>query len=492
MTTKVLRRLLLALPLTLVVSFLAFLLQHAAGGSFFDQYKTDRRFDPAQIRALERAAHLDEPLLLQYLYWLRGVCFDVRAVRPRHELEGFESAGDGPPAWTLSVGAQGERSGEQAHAGIRALRLTAPAGATLRVALPERFTARSGDRDDFSRPASGTESDGAPVALEGFVFARAGGRVAARAGAAAVDLEVPPARWIRFELPRLAPDLELSFPDGGEWFVDAISAVAPHRAISFGAPDFGRSFKYDTPVFELLLPALRNSFLLALAAVVLTWGVAIPLGMWCALRRDGWIDRVLSVLAFVGTSVPGFFLALVALYFVVEWVNGPSGATLLPIGADRSPGAESLTLAGRLLDRGWHLLLPALVLAAGNIAIIQRALRGELIEQMRAPYVAAARAKGLTERALLLRHALRNALHPLVTLFGIRLAELLSGAALVEIVFQYPGMGRLVLEATIARDLHVVMAAVLLGALILVVANLGADLALAWLDPRVDLVEIHR
>jgi peptide/nickel transport system permease protein len=488
MTTKVMRRLLLAVPLTLVVSFLAFLLQRVAGGSYFDQFKTDRRYDPAQIRALERNAHLDRPLAVQYLHWLRGVCCDVRIGRPRHELEGFEAAPDAARPWTASAGTDAQRSGEETCAGIRALRVRAPAGGgEVVVPLPVRWEARAGDRDDFG----GSADD--DVELELLVHSRGGGRFVARVGdAKAVARTVAPATWTAITLPHTGERLVLSFPDGGEWFVDAVAAVARRWTITCSRPDFGRSFKYDTPVFALLLPAVRNSFLLAIAALALTWGIAIPLGALSALRRDGSVDRVLSGLAFLGTSVPGFFLALVALYVVVEWINGATGRTLLPIGADRSPGAESFTWLGQLADRAWHLILPAAVLTAGSLAAVQRALRGELLEQMRAPYVAAARAKGLGERELLFRHALRNALHPLVTLFGIRLAELLSGAALVEIVFQYPGMGRLVLEATIGRDLYVVMAAVVMGALILVVVNLLADVALAWLDPRVDLAEVRR
>jgi peptide/nickel transport system permease protein len=483
MTARVARRLLLAVPLTLAVSFLAFLLQRVAGGSYFDQFKTDRRFDPAQIRELERRAHLDQPLLLQYLHWLRGVCFDVRIGRPRHELEGFESSVDAARPWTLSPGGDAQRSGDETCAGIRALRVRAgPGGAELSIPLPGRWEARPGERADFGGSA------GDDIGLEVAVFARDGGTVAARAGdGAAVTTRVEPRRWIRIELPRAAERLTLEFRDGGEWYVDSIAAVARRWTVSCGAPDFGRSFKYDTPVFALLLPAVGNSLLLAIAALALTFGLAIPLGAWSALRRDGPVDRLLSGAAFLATSVPGFFLALVVLYAVVEWVNGPAGRTLLPIGADRSPGAEGLSLLAQLADRAWHLLLPAFVLAAGSVAAVQRSLRGELLDQMRAPYVAAARAKGLGERELLVRHALRNALHPLVTLFGLRLAELLSGAALVEIVFQYPGMGRLVLEATIGRDLHVVMAAIVMGALILVVVNLLVDAALAWLDPRVDL-----
>jgi peptide/nickel transport system permease protein len=486
--TRVIRRLLLAVPLTLVVSFLAFLLQRVAGGSYFDQFKTDRRFDPAQIRELERRAHLDQPLLLQYLHWLRGVCFDVRVGRPRHELEGFESPADAARPWTISANATAGRSGDESCAGIRSLRVrVADGGAELSLPLPARWEARRGERADFGGAASDD------VGLEVALFSRAGGAVAARAGGGdLVTTRVEPGRWTRVELPRAGERLTLDFRDAGEWFVDSVAAVARGSTVSFGAPDFGRSFKYDTPVFALLLPAVGNSFLLAVAALVLTWGLAIPLGAWSALRRDGAADRLLSGAAFLGTSVPGFFLALVVLYAVVEWVNGPAGRTLLPVGADRSPGAEGLPLAAQVLDRAWHLLLPALVLAAGGLAAVQRSLRGELLEQMRAPYIAAARAKGLGERELLFRHALRNALHPLVTLFGLRLAELLSGAALVEIVFQYPGMGRLVLEATIGRDLHVVMAAIVMGALILVAVNLLADLALAWLDPRVELAEARR
>lgn len=487
MTARVARRLLLAVPLTLAVSFLAFLLQRVAGGSYFDQFKTDRRFDPAQIRELERRAHLDQPLLLQYLHWLRGVCFDVRIGRPRHELEGFESPADPARPWTVS-GGDAQRSGDKTRSGIRALRVRAGAGgAELSVPLPQRWEARPGERADFGGSA------GDDVGLEAAVFARTGGTVAARAGdGAAVTTRVEPGRWTRIELARGGDRLTLTFRDGGEWYVDSIAAVARRWTITCGAPDFGRSFKYDTPVFALLLPAVGNSLLLAIAALALTFGLAIPLGAWSALRRDGPADRLLSGAAFLATSVPGFFLALVVLYAVVEWVNGPAGRTLLPIGADRSPGAEGMPLLAQLADRAWHLLLPAFVLAAGSVAAVQRTLRGDLLVAMRAPYVAAARAKGLGERELLVRHALRNALHPLVTLFGLRLAELLSGAALVEIVFQYPGMGRLVLEATIGRDLHVVMAAIVMGALILVVVNLLADAALAWLDPRVDLAGAAR
>lgn len=488
MTARVARRLFLAVPLTLAVSFLAFLLQRVAGGSYFDQFKTDRRFDPAQIRELERRAHLDQPLLLQYLHWLRGVCFDVRIGRPRHELEGFESPADAARPWTIAPDGELQRSGDETCAGIRALRVRCgPGGAELSIPLPERWEARPGGRADFGGSA------GDDVGLEFELFAQDGGTVAARAAdGSPVTVRLERKRWTRVELPRTGGRLVLSFRDGGIWYVDAIAAVARRWTISCGTPDFGRSFKYDTPVFALLLPAFGNSLLLAVAALALTFGLAIPLGAWSALRRDRPADRILSGAAFTATSVPGFFLALVVLYVVVEWVNGPAGRTLLPIGADRSPGAEGLPLVARLADRAWHLLLPALVLAAGSIAAVQRSLRGELLEQMRAPYVAAARAKGLGERELLVRHALRNALHPLVTLFGIRLAELLSGAALVEIVFQYPGMGRLVLEATIGRDLHVVMAAIVMGALILVVVNLLADAALAWLDPRVDLAGARR
>jgi peptide/nickel transport system permease protein len=206
--------------------------------------------------------------------------------------------------------------------------------------------------------------------------------------------------------------------------------------------------------------------------------------VWSATRRGGLVDRALSFLSFAGVSAPGFFVALLVLCACVAWANGIGGRPLLPLGGDRSPDYESLGLTAKVLDRARHLVLPVAVLALGALAGAQRTLRASLLDALQAPHVESARARGLPERRVVRRHALRSALNPLVTLFGIRLAELLSGAALVEVVFQYPGMGRLVLEATIGRDLFVVTGAVLLGALVLVAANLLADLALAWLDPR--------
>lgn len=453
MTGRVLRRLLLAVPLVLAVSFLTFLLSRLAGGSWYDQLRTDRRFDPAQIRALERRARLDRPVVVQWLHWLRGVCFDIRLGRPHATLLDFERppvlGRDGFATPGLAI----EPSGEEAHEGTRSLRVTVPeGGGVLTLALPPGVRRGDGEIWIWQLDPGGT-----------------GG-------------------WRSQPLRPRRGRVELRFARAGTVYVDHVAVVARGLAVAWGRPDFGRSFRHDVPVFDLLRPALRNSAWLALATLAVTWLLSVPLAVWSATRRGGAVDRLLGAVSFAGASVPGFFLALIALYAAVEWVNGAGGRTLLPVGADRSPGADALPLAARLLDRAWHLVLPVAVLTFGALAQVHRTLRANLLDALHAPFVAGARAKGLSERRVVRRHALRNALNPLITLFGIRLAELLSGAALVEIVFQYPGMGRLVLDATVSRDVFVVTGAVMLGALVLVAANLLADVALAWLDPRVESI----
>ena len=453
MTGQVLRRLLLAVPLVLAVSFLTFLLSRLAGGTWFDQLRSDRRFDPATIRALERRAHLDEPVVAQWLHWLRGICFDVHIGRPHVTLQGFEAPLVDGRDYVASAGVKVDRTGEESHDGVRALRVeVSENGGTLRVPVPQFSPSKDAEVWGWQRDAG------------------------------------PDGTWR--SQPLLVRDgaVELRFGHAGVVYVDSIERVLRTVTLTAGVPDLGRSFRYDEPVLELLLPALANSAWLAFATLVVTWLLAIPLGVACARNPGGWLDRSLAAVSFAGASVPGFFLALLVLYATVEWINGASGGTLLPSGADRSVDYGSLSLAGKLLDRAWHLVLPVAVLTLGALASVQRTLRANLLEVLSAPFVTSARAKGLSERRVVRRHALRNAMNPLVTLFGIRLAELLSGAALVEIVFQYPGMGRLVLEATIGRDLFVLMGSVLIGALLLVVANLLADLALAWLDPRVQSV----
>lgn len=241
--------------------------------------------------------------------------------------------------------------------------------------------------------------------------------------------------------------------------------------------DFGESFSRHRPVFEVLAPAAANSLVLALTAAVLTWALAIPLGILAAVKQHTWVDRSASLVAVLGISVPEVFLALLLLLAAARtgW---------FPLGGMVSLDHDSLSWSGRFADRLHHLVLPAVVLASVPLASRMRQMRGSLLEVLRADYVTTARAKGLPERTVILKHATRNALNPLITLFGYTLGGLLSGAFLVEVVMSWPGLGRLTLDALLTRDLYLIMGSVLMASSLLVVGNLAADLLLVAADPR--------
>ena len=250
--------------------------------------------------------------------------------------------------------------------------------------------------------------------------------------------------------------------------------------------NLGYSFKYKRPVLDVLLERLSATLLLALFSSGLAWLVAVPLGVWSALRRGEWVDKTVSVIAFVGMSLPSFFLALLLLYAATMLPELPLLGRL-PIGGLTSPDFDSMSLPSRALDIFLHLLVPGIVLAVGSLAGLQRVARGSMLEVLRQPYVIAARSRGLSERAILWRHAFRNAANPLLTLLGFEFSALLSGAAFTEIISSWPGLGLVALEAVRAKDLFLVMATVLMGSLLLLLGNLLSDLLLAWNDPRVKL-----
>ena len=242
--------------------------------------------------------------------------------------------------------------------------------------------------------------------------------------------------------------------------------------------DFGESFSRHQPVFQVLAPAAVNSLVLALAAALVTWLVALPLGILAAVKQNTWVDRTASLVAVLGISVPEVFLALLVLFMAARtgW---------FPLGGMVSLDHDSLSWSGRVLDRLHHLILPALVLATVPLASRMRQMRASLLEVLRADYVTTARAKGLSESRVVLKHAVRNALNPLVTLFGYTLGGLLSGAFLVEVILSWPGLGRVTIDALLTRDLYLIMGSVLMASSVLVLGNLVADLLLLAVDPRV-------
>jgi len=242
--------------------------------------------------------------------------------------------------------------------------------------------------------------------------------------------------------------------------------------------DFGESFSRHQPVLEVLRGGMLHTLLLALAGALVSWGLAIPLGAWAAAHRNRAGDRALSVFAFLGLSVPEMLSGLLLLLFAAH-----TGG--FPVGGMRSLDWEVLPPAGKVLDLLWHLALPALVVGLVPLAGRMRQMRANLLDVLHLDYVTTARAKGLDERTVVMKHALRNALNPMITLFGYTLGSLLSGSLVAEIIFAWPGLGRVTYEAILARDQYLVVGSVLMAALLLVLGNLVADLLLAAADPRI-------
>ncbi len=242
--------------------------------------------------------------------------------------------------------------------------------------------------------------------------------------------------------------------------------------------DFGYSFTYFAPVTRVIGGRLFNTLILSFSALVFTWLIALPLGIYAAVHQYSWRDKFFSFLSFLGISTPNFFLAMLLLYLI-------SLSGILPLGGMRSANFEALTGPGKIWDVLRHLILPTVVITTGALAGLQRLMRGNMLEVLRQQYITTARAKGLSERRVIYRHALRNAVNPMITLFGYQLSGLLSGAALVEIICNWPGLGSVMLAAVRSQDVFLVMGSMLLGGVLLIAGNLIADILLVWVDPRI-------
>lgn len=244
--------------------------------------------------------------------------------------------------------------------------------------------------------------------------------------------------------------------------------------------DLGTSIEYGRPVRELLLERLPATLLLGGTVLLLNFSIGLWLGVHQAVRKGSPADRCLGTLSLAGYATPSFWLGLVLAWLVgVEW-------RLLPAAGMRDPLAEAGGLAGAT-DVLRHLALPALTLCVVSIAGTMRYQRDAMLDALRLPCVVTARAKGLNEDAVVWRHAWRNALFPVLTLFGLWLPVLVTGSVFVEAVFAWPGLGSLAASAVGNRDYPLLMGASILVATVVVAANFAADLAYAALDPRVRL-----
>ena len=201
------------------------------------------------------------------------------------------------------------------------------------------------------------------------------------------------------------------------------------------------------------------------------------------MRQYSTFDKVASVFSFAGLSIPNYFLAFLIMYFSVYF----GIQEILPIGGVSSLDYDTLGLAGKIWDRLRHLFVPAIVLGTAGMASLMRFMRGSMLEVLRSQYVVTARSKGLREGLVVLRHSTRNALNPIITLLGYEFSTLLSGSITVEIVTNWPGLGRLIFEAILSQDYYLTIGSILMSTLLLIIGNLIADILLSISDPRVHL-----
>jgi len=245
--------------------------------------------------------------------------------------------------------------------------------------------------------------------------------------------------------------------------------------------ELGWSHSRSRPVARVLADAVPPTAQLAAAALLLHLVAGVSLGVWSAMRPDGWIDRGLTLVGLIAYAMPTFWLGLMAILLLSYFVP------VFPASSVESVGAESWSWAHRGLDRVWHLALPAGVLGLASSAATLRFVRAGVLRTMGEQFVRAARARGLGRGRLLWLHALRHALLPVINLVGLSLPALLSGSLVIEVVFAWPGMGRVTYDAIRAHDVPVVLAGTLLATVMVIAGNLLADVGMAIADPRVRL-----
>jgi len=242
--------------------------------------------------------------------------------------------------------------------------------------------------------------------------------------------------------------------------------------------EMGFSFAYNSPVAPLLWVRARNTLLLAVTATLITWALALPLGIWSATTLGGLPDRAISWTTATLLVIPDLVLALGLLILAVRSGRFPTGGMV-------SVGFEELPPIQKLRDLAWHMELPVLALVVSALPVLVRHVRAAVAEVLEAPFLRAAASHGIPRRTLLYKYALRAAANPLISLFGFSVGALLSGSLLVEVVMSWPGLGPLLLEAILARDLFLVIGGVFFSTIFLVAGNFLADLLIYWADSRI-------
>jgi peptide/nickel transport system permease protein len=254
---------------------------------------------------------------------------------------------------------------------------------------------------------------------------------------------------------------------------------------SFLTGDWGYSFAQSRPVSQILIEALPNTLILTGTALALVFLVGVAIGVWQAIRQYSVSDNVLSVVALFFYSMPSFWLALMMMLLFSLKAHQWGWPIALPATGMMSVDYEFMGTGERIIDRIRHLILPVSTLTLALAAGVARYTRGQMLEVIRQDYVRTARAKGLGERTVVLKHALRNSLIPVITLLGLYLPFLFSGAVFVEMIFAWPGMGRIIVDAIFMRDYPLIMATTFVFAVMVIIGNLVADVLYAIADPRI-------
>jgi peptide/nickel transport system permease protein len=245
-------------------------------------------------------------------------------------------------------------------------------------------------------------------------------------------------------------------------------------------PDLGESLQLQIPVSQAIASRAGATAELMITSYLLVVVVSIPSGIISAVRRGGKLDQTLTGFSFIGVSLPNFWFGILLIYAFAVYPHLLGIGEILPAGGRHSPGVDS-----GVLDLAWHLVLPATVLAVQSIASYSRYTRGAMLDALGEDYIRTARAKGLSERRVILRHALRNSMLPFITLAGLDIPSLFAGAVVTEYVFDWPGMGQLFVISAQSNDVPILLGTTLILSVLVVLGNLIADLLYTWADPRI-------
>jgi peptide/nickel transport system permease protein len=295
---------------------------------------------------------------------------------------------------------------------------------------------------------------------------------------------------LTFLLTRLSPADPVSLMLGGQYDITAEDRASLRQSLGLNDPlpvqfavwmwkvlqlDFGNSFYYHRPVIQMIAERIPNSLQISFAALIVTVAVGVPLGVIAALKRGSAADHGIRIFSVSGHAIPTFWFGLIFVLVLgvqLRW---------FPIGSMNVVGVDCFFC----WDRIWHLIGPVAIISIGGIANLPRILRTEVLEVISQDYVRTARSKGLKERSVVAGHVLRNALIPVVTIFGGLLTIFLSGALVIEQVFNWPGLGRLTFEAAINKDYPLVQAGVVFSAVLLILSYIVRDITYAFVDPRI-------